>query len=120
MTAVRPGVWFQGGLKIPIATELARQAEAAGVDSIWLAEGPIARDAFLTLASIAGATSRVELATGVVNPFTRHPAQLAATFAALDELSGGELSVALAWELETGSSHWALTSQSHTPPHERC
>lgn len=91
MTAVRPGVWFQGGLKIPIATELARQAEAAGVDSIWLAEGPIARDAFLTLASIAGATSRVELATGVVNPFTRHPAQLAATFAALDELSGGRV-----------------------------
>lgn len=89
--AVRPGVWFQGGLRIPVATELARRAEAAGVDSIWLAEGPIARDAFLTLASISQVTSRVELATGVVNPFTRHPAQLAATFAALDEMSGGRV-----------------------------
>jgi 5,10-methylenetetrahydromethanopterin reductase len=33
----------------------------------------------------------VQLATGVVNPFTRHPAQLAATFASLDELSDGRM-----------------------------
>lgn len=83
------GVWFQGGLKVQASTELAVRAEAAGVHSIWVAEGPIARDAFVALGSIAMATSRVELATGVVNPFTRHPAQLAATFASLDELSGG-------------------------------
>ena len=86
---LRAGVWFQGGLKVQASTELAVRAEAAGVHSIWVAEGPIARDAFMTLSSIAMATSRVELATGVVNPFTRHPAQLAATFATLDELSGG-------------------------------
>lgn len=45
---VRPGVWFQGGLKIKVATELAVQAENAGVDSIWVAEGPVTRDAFIT------------------------------------------------------------------------
>ncbi|MEI8057670.1 MAG: LLM class flavin-dependent oxidoreductase [Actinomycetes bacterium] len=83
------GVWFQGGLKVDVATALAVQAEQAGVDSVWVAEGPIARDAFVTLCSMAVATSRVELSTGVVNPFTRHPAQLAASFASLDELSGG-------------------------------
>jgi 5,10-methylenetetrahydromethanopterin reductase len=86
---VRPGVWFQGGLHVRVATDLGVRAEAAGVDSIWVAEGPVARDAFVTLCSLALATSRVELATGVVNPFTRHPAQLAATFASLDELSAG-------------------------------
>lgn len=86
---VRPGVWFQGGLKIKVATELAVQAENAGVDSIWVAEGPVTRDAFITLSALAVATNRVELATGVVNPFTRHPAQLAATFTTLDELSQG-------------------------------
>jgi 5,10-methylenetetrahydromethanopterin reductase len=83
------GVWFQGGLRVGAAVELAVQAEAADVDSVWVAEGPVARDAFVTLSAIAAATSRVELATGVVNPFTRHPAQLAASFATLDELSGG-------------------------------
>jgi 5,10-methylenetetrahydromethanopterin reductase len=91
VTGVRPGVWFQGGLKVQVASELAKRAEDAGVESIWLAEGPIARDALITLASIATVTSRAELATGVVNPFTRHPAQLAATFATLDELSNGRV-----------------------------
>lgn len=91
MSEVRTGVWFQGGLPVGTAVDLARTAEAAGVDSVWVAEGPVARDAFVTLAAIAAATERVELATGVTNPFTRHPAQLAASFATLDELSGGRV-----------------------------
>jgi 5,10-methylenetetrahydromethanopterin reductase len=86
---VRTGVWFQGGLSVGRAVELARVAEDAGVDSVWVAEGPTARDAFMTLTAIACATTRVGLGTGVVNPFTRHPAQLAASFATLDETSGG-------------------------------
>lgn len=90
---VRPGVWFQGGLGVAQTVELATRAEAAGVDAVWLAEGPVARDAFVTLSAVAVATSRVRLATGVVNPFTRHPAQLAATFATLDELSGGRVAI---------------------------
>lgn len=88
-TPFRPGVWFQGGLNVDTTVELAVQAEDAGVDSVWLAEGPVARDALITLSAIAMKTSRVKLATGVVNPFTRHPAQLAASFATLDELSHG-------------------------------
>ena len=85
----RPGVWFQGGLTVDATVELAVRAEEAGVSSVWLAEGPVARDAFITLSAVATSTTRVELATGVVNPFTRHPAQLAASFATLDELSRG-------------------------------
>ena len=87
--SVRTGVWFQGGLNVGATVELALRAEAAGVDSVWVAEGPVARDAFITLSAMASATDRVELGTGVVNPYTRHPAQLAASFATLDELSGG-------------------------------
>jgi 5,10-methylenetetrahydromethanopterin reductase len=86
---LRTGVWFQGGLKPQRAAELAAHAEAAGVDAVWVAEGPVARDAFITLSAIALATQRVSLATGVVNAFTRHPAQLAASFATLDELADG-------------------------------
>lgn len=86
---MRTGVWFQGGLSVGRAVELARVAEDAGVDSIWVAEGPTGRDAFVTLTAIASATTRVALGTGVVNPFTRHPAQLAASFATLDESSNG-------------------------------
>ena len=88
---LRTGVWFQGGLPVRKAVELAKVAESAGVDSVWVAEGPIARDAFITLTAIACATTRIDLGTGIVNPFTRHPAQLAASFATLDELSNGRL-----------------------------
>jgi 5,10-methylenetetrahydromethanopterin reductase len=87
--AVRAGVWFQGGLPVSASVELAVAAESAGVDAVWVAEGPVARDALITLSAIASATSRVQLGTGVVNPHTRHPAQLAASFATLDELSAG-------------------------------
>lgn len=88
---LRTGVWFQGALSVTAAAELAARAEEAGVDAVWVAEGPVARDAFITLSAIATKTSRVELGTGVVNPFTRHPAQLAASFATLDELSDGRV-----------------------------
>lgn len=90
-TPVRPGVWFQGGLPVGATVALATAADEAGVEAVWVAEGPVARDAFLTLAAIATATTRVELGTGVVNPYTRHPAQLAASFATLDEISGGRV-----------------------------
>ena len=75
--------------RVPADCELAARAEQAGVDAVWVAEGPIARDAFITLSAIAVRTRRVELGTGVVNPFTRHPAQLASSFATLDEAPGG-------------------------------
>ncbi|HWC08422.1 MAG TPA: LLM class flavin-dependent oxidoreductase [Solirubrobacterales bacterium] len=89
MSSIRIGVWVQGGLPAPVAAELAERVEQAGVDAFWAAEGIVARDAFVTLSAAAVKTSRVELGTGVVNPFTRHPAQLAASFATLDELSEG-------------------------------
>jgi 5,10-methylenetetrahydromethanopterin reductase len=87
----RVGVWFQGGVPVVQAAELAHAAEHAGADSVWVAEGLAARDAFVTLAVIAQKTDRVELGTGVVNPYARHPAQLAASFATLDEAAGGRV-----------------------------
>lgn len=69
--------------------ELAQSAEAAGLDSVWMAEGYYARDGLVPLAAIAAGTSRVQLGTIVINPFTRHPAVLAMSFATLDELSAG-------------------------------
>ncbi|MGE0505166.1 MAG: LLM class flavin-dependent oxidoreductase, partial [Solirubrobacterales bacterium] len=87
--ALRTGVWFPGGDSPAAMARLARAAEEAGVDSVWVAETPLARDAFVALAAIAAETERVELGTAVVNPYTRHPAQLASAFATLDEVSGG-------------------------------
>ena len=87
----RFGIWFAGELPVSRQVELAVLAEGEGVDSVWTAEGYYARDAWTPLAAIAAATTRVLLGTGVVNPFTRHPALLAMSFATLDELSNGRV-----------------------------
>ena len=52
-------------------------------------EGLATRDVYITLAAIAQSTSRIQLGTGITNPYTRHPAVTAASIATLDELSGG-------------------------------
>ena len=88
---IRTGVWFPGGQSPQEMAQGAALAEQAGVDSVWVAEGQLGRDAFICLAAIAGGTESVGIATGVVNPYTRHPAQLAASFATLDELSHGRV-----------------------------
>ena len=77
---------------VPVATvvELARQAEALGYRRIWVPdEGLATRDVMVTMAAIATATDSIEVGTGIVNPYSRHPALTAAAIATLDELSGG-------------------------------
>lgn len=69
---------------------LAVEAERLGYDRCWVYdEGLATRDVYVTLTAIAQATSRIEIGTGITNPYTRHPATTAATIATLDELSGG-------------------------------
>jgi 5,10-methylenetetrahydromethanopterin reductase len=86
---LRRGIWFAGEVSTHRMVELARKAEHAGLDSVWMADGYYARDPLVSLAAVASATERVMLGTSVLNPFTRHPAALAMAFATLDELSGG-------------------------------
>jgi alkanesulfonate monooxygenase SsuD/methylene tetrahydromethanopterin reductase-like flavin-dependent oxidoreductase (luciferase family) len=53
------------------------------------------RDAFTTLVQLAERTSKIQLATGIVNIFSRSPAALAQHFGSLDELSGGRMIIGL-------------------------
>jgi F420-dependent oxidoreductase-like protein len=68
--------------------ELAREAERAGVDSIWVPEF-WAYDAFTPLAAIAARTERVRLATGIAQLGARTPAMLAMSAMSLQHISGG-------------------------------
>lgn len=54
-----------------------------------MAEHYFHRDAIVTSAAILANTTRLKVGTGVINPYTRHPALLAMTTATLDEMSGG-------------------------------
>lgn len=85
--------------------DLARRAEAAGFDSVWVgdhllydlpdgsARGPY--EAWTTLAAIAQATERVEIGPLVASTSFHAPAMLAKQAATVDAISGGRLVVGL-------------------------
>lgn len=97
--------------------EVARTAEAAGFDSVWVGDhlawprewaspypyapappaGPEEGflESFTTLAVVAGGTERIGLGTGALVLPLRHPLVVAKTAATLDVLSGGRVTLAL-------------------------
>lgn len=85
----RVGLGLGGNLPVRRVIEHARYAEAQGFESCWLHEAYWNRDALSYLTAIATSTQRLGLATGCINPYTRHPVLVAASMATLDELSGG-------------------------------
>lgn len=68
--------------------EFVRQAERLGVDSVWSPEF-WAGDALTPLAYLAGQTSTIRLATGIVQLGARTPAMLAMSALSMQALSGG-------------------------------
>lgn len=67
---------------------MAKEAEALGIESFWLNED-IGRDAISLLGTVALATQRIHIATGVINTYTRTPMLIAMTATTLSELSEG-------------------------------
>ncbi|MFM9886251.1 MAG: LLM class flavin-dependent oxidoreductase, partial [Burkholderiales bacterium] len=74
--------------------DYARLAEEGGYEAVWVPEA-WSSDAFTLLGAIASHTSRLKLATGIVNIFSRSPSLLAQTFATLDEMSNGRAIIGL-------------------------
>jgi alkanesulfonate monooxygenase SsuD/methylene tetrahydromethanopterin reductase-like flavin-dependent oxidoreductase (luciferase family) len=88
------GVNWQGKLDYKAAIERAKIADAAGIHSIWVAEA-WGRDAFTLLTLLAEHTAKAQLATSIVNIYSRTPAALAQHFGTLDEFSGGRMIIGL-------------------------
>ncbi len=75
---------------------LAQAAEAAGFDQFWISNDLFLRSAPVMLGALGGATTRIELGTGILNPYTLHPAEIAMMAATLDELTGCRFNLGLA------------------------
>lgn len=83
------------GLPLSDHPELYKQAESLGYDDLWSGETPNGTDGFTPLALAVPVTERMRLVTGIVNPYTRGPAVLAQTSAALQEASRGRFVLGL-------------------------
>jgi len=65
-------------------------AERLGFNFIWMAdEGPEFYDPFVILSQVASKTTRIKLATGITNPYIRHPGLIASAIMSLDAISHG-------------------------------
>ncbi|MGZ4403374.1 MAG: LLM class F420-dependent oxidoreductase [Gaiellaceae bacterium] len=73
---------------------LVRRIDEAGYDSVWSAEST-EFDGFTPLVVAAEHSTRLRLATGIVNVYTRGPALLAQTAAALANVSNGRFVLGL-------------------------
>lgn len=76
---------------------LAEQAEAGGLDSVWVGDSLTAKprlEPLVTLAAVAARTLRVRLGTAVLLAALRHPVLLAQTVATVDLISRGRLVLA--------------------------
>jgi probable F420-dependent oxidoreductase len=95
---------FQG-VQLSELPALVRHAEAAGYDSVWTEES-VNFDGITPLVVAAQNSEHLRLATGIVNVFTRGPALLAQTAAALAELSGGRFVLGLGTSSNVIVENW--------------
>jgi probable F420-dependent oxidoreductase len=93
------------GLPLSDQEPLLRRAEAAGYHDLWSGEAT-GLDGFTPVAAAAAWTERMRLGTGVVNPFTRGPAVLAQTAAALQDLSRGRFVLGLGSSSDVIVERW--------------
>jgi len=81
----------------PVAeyVRLAQAAEAAGFDQFWVSNDLFLRSAPVILTAVAAVTTRIEIGTCILNPYTINPAEIAMLAATLDEYSSGRFNLGL-------------------------
>lgn len=83
-------VWTLGVGLPGLAARQASRVEAAGWDGLAVVDSQnLSGDVYVALGLAAHATERLHLATGVTNPYTRHPAVTASAIATVHAESGG-------------------------------
>ncbi len=83
----RVALYLQDKHEIREGMQYVQYAEARGFETVWQAESRLVRDAIVPMAAYAAVTSRIKVASGVINNWTRNIGLLAATFLTLDDLA---------------------------------
>lgn len=77
-----------GGHGVHAVVEKALVVEEAGFDQVWTGNDLFGEPGLVTLAAIALRTSRIRFGSGVIDPVSLHPVQIAMLATGLQELSG--------------------------------
>jgi len=114
------GIVMQSARRPPVEQcwTMARHADAAGYDAVWVGDSIVAKprlEPLTTLAYLAGITTRVRLGTAVLLPALRHPVVLAHQIANVDQISRGRvvLGLGVGWSLPAAEREWAACGADH-------
>ena len=83
-------------LLVPACVALAREAERWGFDQLWISDDLFWRSGPVLYGAVGHATTRLEIGSGILNPHTIHPAELAMLAATMDELTGSRFNLGVA------------------------
>lgn len=83
----RVALYLQDAHSLQEGMELVQYAEENGFEAVWQAESRLVRDAIVPMSAFAATTSKIKVASGVTNNWTRNIGLLAATFLTLDDLA---------------------------------
>lgn len=100
----RWGIGIPPSLSLTAISDLAQQAEAAGAESLWVAD--IGRDIFTVLTTLAQQTSRVRVGAAVAICFARPPALVQLAASDIDELSHGRMVLGIGTAPPAWNENW--------------
>lgn len=89
------GLGLAGRGDVSDAVAWAEQARRAGLDSVWVHDSLFERDAVSYVSAIAARVPDVRLGLGALSVYTRHPALIAMTVSAIDDLAPGRVVLGL-------------------------
>ncbi|MBC8445565.1 MAG: LLM class flavin-dependent oxidoreductase, partial [Chloroflexi bacterium] len=93
---MRFSIRLNNDLTLPEYVTLAQTAEAAGFHQIWISNDLFLRSAAVILSAVGTATEQIEIGSGILNPYTINPAEIAMLAATLDELTNCRFNLGLA------------------------
>ena len=99
------GSFIGVGRSLDSAISRVVRAEELGYESVFVTHIG-GRDSITLLAAYAASTTRVRLGTGVIPIYARTPANMAQSFATLDEISGGRAIAGLGVSHKPVVEHW--------------
>ncbi len=89
------GIGLAARGKVSDVVRWAEDARQVGVHSVWIHDSLYERDAVTYASAIAAQVPEIRVATGALSTYTRHPALIAMTVSALDEMAPGRILLGL-------------------------
>jgi 5,10-methylenetetrahydromethanopterin reductase len=88
---MRLGLCFDGFYPIQEMIDLARLAEDAGMESLWMSDHLCFRDSLTTAMALLASTEKIKVAAAPMSPYSRSPIITAMAIATMEEFAPGRV-----------------------------